>query len=64
VRGADDLWLRPLLYRLSEFQGASTMPEFERVAAEEIAESGEGAGEPVGAGGRAAAEAARRRATA
>jgi NAD(P)-dependent dehydrogenase (short-subunit alcohol dehydrogenase family) len=58
------LWLRPLLYRLSEVQGRSTMPEFERVAAQDIAESGEKAGEPVGAGGRAAAESARKRATA
>ncbi|HEX8744961.1 MAG TPA: SDR family oxidoreductase [Thermoleophilaceae bacterium] len=58
------LWLRPLLYRISEAQGSSTMPEFERIAAEEIAEAGDMAVRPVGPGGAAAAEAARRRATA
>ena len=58
------LWLRPLLYRLTEAQGGSTMPEFERVAAEEIAEAGDSAHQPVGPGGAAATESARRRATA
>lgn len=58
------LWLRPLLYRVSEVQGAKTMPEFERVAAEELAELGDQAGRPVGPGGEAASESARRRATA
>jgi NAD(P)-dependent dehydrogenase (short-subunit alcohol dehydrogenase family) len=58
------LWLRPLLYRVSEIQGAQSMPEFERIAAEELAELGERAGRPVGPGGEAASEAARRRATA
>lgn len=55
------LWLRPLVYRLSEAQGRTTMPEFERLAAEEFAEIGEEAGRPVGPGGQAASEAARRR---
>jgi NAD(P)-dependent dehydrogenase (short-subunit alcohol dehydrogenase family) len=58
------LWLRPLAYRISEAQGAQTMPEFERIAAGELAELGDEAGGPVGPGGQAASEAARRRATA
>jgi hypothetical protein len=58
------LWLRPLVYRISEAQGARTMPEFERIAADELSELGDEAGRPVGPGGQAASEAARRRATA
>jgi NAD(P)-dependent dehydrogenase (short-subunit alcohol dehydrogenase family) len=58
------LWLRPLLYRLTEAQGSRTMAEFEPFAAEDIAALGDRAGEPVGAGGAAAVDAARRRASA
>jgi NAD(P)-dependent dehydrogenase (short-subunit alcohol dehydrogenase family) len=58
------LWLRPLMYRVTEAQGASSMEEFEQVAGEEIAASGDQATEPVGPGGAAAAESARKRATA
>jgi NAD(P)-dependent dehydrogenase (short-subunit alcohol dehydrogenase family) len=58
------LWLRPIIHRLSEAQGSRTMEEFEPIAAAEIAELGDRAGEPVGAGGAAASESARRRTTA
>ena len=58
------LWLRPLIHRVAEAQGARSMPEFEPVAAEDIAAGGEDAYRPVGAGGAAADESARRRATA
>ena len=55
------LWLRPLLYRISESQGSRSMAEFEPIAAEDIAALGEDAGRPVGPGGAADHEAARRR---
>jgi NAD(P)-dependent dehydrogenase (short-subunit alcohol dehydrogenase family) len=58
------LWLRPLVYRVTEAQGSRSMPEFEKLAAEDIAEAGDSAHQPVGPGGAAAAESARRRATA
>jgi short-subunit dehydrogenase len=58
------LWLRPILYRVAEAQGASTMAEFEPIAARDLAEQGESAGDPVGPGGAAALEASRRRTTA
>jgi NAD(P)-dependent dehydrogenase (short-subunit alcohol dehydrogenase family) len=58
------LWLRPILYRLTEAQGSRTMAEFEPLAAAEIAERGEAAGDPVGPGGAAAVESSRRRTTA
>nr|MDQ3934250.1 hypothetical protein [Actinomycetota bacterium] len=56
---------RTLFQLVSERQtGDKSMAEFERVAAEELAEMGaEQVAQPVGPGGRAAAEAARRRAT-
>ena len=58
------LWLRPILYRITEAQGSRTMAEFEPIAAEDIAALGESAGDPVGAGGAAAIESRRRRASA
>ena len=59
------LLLRPLVQLVSEGQARKSMPEFEQAAAEELAEIGaERASEPVGPGGRAAAEAERRRALA
>jgi short-subunit dehydrogenase len=57
------LWLRPIVYRLVEAQGASSMAEFEPMAAADIAAMGESAGDPVGPGGAAAVESARRRPT-
>ena len=58
------LWLRPILYRVIEAQGARSMREFEPLAERDIAEMGDAAGEPVGPGGAAAVESSRRRATA
>ena len=58
------LWLRPLVYRLVEAQGARSMQEFEPLAAADIAEMGDSAGDPVGPGGAAAIESSRRRTTA
>lgn len=56
------IMLRSVLQFLSERLAERQMPEFERIAEEELAEIGlEAASEPVGAGGHAAAEAARRR---
>jgi NAD(P)-dependent dehydrogenase (short-subunit alcohol dehydrogenase family) len=56
------LWARQLVQRINESQGSRAMPEFEQIAREELAEIGaERAAEPVGPGGRAAAEAARSR---
>jgi NAD(P)-dependent dehydrogenase (short-subunit alcohol dehydrogenase family) len=55
------LWLRPLMYRVIEAQGASSMPEFERLVQEELGEiGGDEAGAPVGPGGAAAVASARR----
>ena len=57
------LWVRHLVQRLSASQAVRNMPEFEQIAIAELEEIGvERAGEPVGPGGRAAAEAARTRA--
>ena len=58
------LWLRPVVYRLVEAQGARSMQEFEPLAAEDIATMGDAAGDPVGPGGAAAIESSRRRTTA
>ena len=58
------MMLRPLIQRISEKQGAESMPEFERLAQEELAADPERAGRPVGLGGQAAAESAQKRATA
>jgi NAD(P)-dependent dehydrogenase (short-subunit alcohol dehydrogenase family) len=57
------LFLRQFVNLASERQGSSSMPEFEAMVREELSENPELAGQPVGPGG-AAAEAARRRATA
>ena len=56
--------LRPLIQWISEKQGGDSMPEFERIAQEELAAEPDRAGRPVGPGGQAASEAARRRTTA
>ena len=58
------LWLRPVVYRIVEAQGSRSMREFEPLAEADIADLGDAAGDPVGPGGAAALEAARRRATA
>jgi NAD(P)-dependent dehydrogenase (short-subunit alcohol dehydrogenase family) len=58
------LWLRPVVYRIVESQGSRSMREFEPLAEADIADLGDAAGDPVGPGGAAALEAARRRATA
>jgi NAD(P)-dependent dehydrogenase (short-subunit alcohol dehydrogenase family) len=56
------IMLRSFTQLISERLAARQMPEFERIAEDELAEIGlEKASEPVGAGGHAAAEAARRR---
>jgi short-subunit dehydrogenase len=56
------LWARQIVQRISEAQAVRNMAEFEQIAREELAEIGaEKAAEPVGPGGRAAAEAARSR---
>ena len=56
------LFLRPFVQLVSESQGVKNMPEFEQLAIAELDEIGAArAGEPVGAGGRAATEAARAR---
>jgi NAD(P)-dependent dehydrogenase (short-subunit alcohol dehydrogenase family) len=56
------LFGRQLFQLVNEAQGSKSMPEFEQIAREELAEIGaERAGEPVGPGGRAATEAARSR---
>jgi hypothetical protein len=56
--------LRPLIQWVTEKQGGDSMPEFEKLAQEELSREPDRAGRPVGAGGEAASESARRRATA
>ncbi|HEX2127561.1 MAG TPA: SDR family oxidoreductase [Thermoleophilaceae bacterium] len=56
--------LRPLVQWLTAKQGGDSMPEFDRLAQEELAKDPDRAGSPVGPGGEAASDSARRRATA
>ncbi|HEX8645514.1 MAG TPA: SDR family oxidoreductase [Thermoleophilaceae bacterium] len=58
------IWLRPLIQWLTAKQGGGSMAEFEQLAQEELAKDPDRAGRPVGPGGEAASDAARRRATA
>ena len=58
------LFARPLVQVLTARQTGDSMPEFDRLAQEELANDPDRAGTPVGPGGEAASDAARRRATA